>query len=71
MTLSFKNQPTFQASTSSYCVVLVGTFIDKLTALKEDTVQIVIDRLIKKLGEQAPKLCPVSCINMEGKTFFE
>ncbi|XP_053405645.1 leucine-rich repeat serine/threonine-protein kinase 1-like isoform X2 [Mercenaria mercenaria] len=55
-----------QASTSSFCVVLVGTFIDKLTPLKPDTVQIVKDRLVERLGDQTPRLCPVSCINNEG-----
>jgi hypothetical protein len=56
-----------QASTSSFCIVLVGTFIDKLSPLKPDTVQIVKDRLAQRLGNETPRLCPVSCINNEGK----
>ncbi|XP_060551521.1 leucine-rich repeat serine/threonine-protein kinase 1-like [Ruditapes philippinarum] len=55
-----------QASTSSFCIVLVGTFIDKLSPLKPDTVQIVKDRLAQRLGNETPRLCPVSCINNEG-----
>ena len=47
--------------------MLVGTFIDKLSPLKPDTVQIVRDRLVQRLGDEAPRLCPVSCINNEGE----